>query len=292
MNSANDLIRAAPRYLGTPYSKMDCQAFVEACLKDIGISKNLPGSNAWYRTMTWVGTPEQCKQKFGEIPKGAFLYILKPCGGEPEKYKADGIGNASHIGIYTGISGAEMCGMAMDYGNGDADFYNFGNGAIHSSSSRGCVCTSSFAGKAINGGWNRIGLWDRISYGDDVDKALSGKETPENGIQEGDAGMTATVYAPSGTTVNLRAKPTTAAALVERVPVGTQVTIISESGDWAYIQVGDEDHVVRGYMMSEYLRQDELPPGETQQKTVTVDRAWLEKVHQQIGEYLGSQGVI
>ena len=283
MPSAKDLIRAAPRYLGTPYSKMDCQAFVEACLKVIGISKNLPGSNAWYRTMTWVGTPKECKQKFGEIPKGAFLYILKPSGGEPEKYKADRIGNASHIGIYTGISGAEMCSMAMDYGNGDADFYNYGNGAINSSSIRGYVCTSSFAGKAINGGWNRIGLWDRISYGDDVDKALMGN-------QEGDAGMRATVYALSGSTVNLRAKPTTAAALVERVPVGTQVTIISESGDWAYIQVGDEDHGLCGYMMSEYLRQDELPPGETQQETVMVDRAWLEKVYQKIGEYLGSKG--
>ena len=285
MPSAKDLILAAPRYLGTPYSRMDCQAFVEACLKDIGINLNLPGSNAWYRAMSWTGTPEQCKQKFGEIPKGAFLYILKPSGGEPEKYKPDGIGNASHIGIYTGMTGWEMCqigGAGVDCDHGD--------GAIHSSSSRGMVCTSTFAGKAINGGWNRIGLWDRISYGDDVDKALRGKETPENGIQGGDAGMTATVYAPSGSTVNLRAKPTTAAALVERVPVGTHVTIISESGDWAYIQVGDEDHGLCGYMMSEYLRQDELPPGETQQETVMVDRAWLEKVHQTIGEYLGSKG--
>ena len=113
MPSAKDIVlRAAPKYLGTPYSKMDCQAFVEACLKDIGISKNLPGSNAWYRTMTWVGTPEECEHSFGSIPVGAFLYVLKQDGGEPEKYKSDGIGNANHIGIYTGMTGKEMVELA------------------------------------------------------------------------------------------------------------------------------------------------------------------------------------
>lgn len=56
-------------YLGTSYSRMDCQAFVEACLRDVGISEDLPGSNAWYRAMTWVGTPEECKSRFGSIPK-------------------------------------------------------------------------------------------------------------------------------------------------------------------------------------------------------------------------------
>lgn len=288
MPSANDLIRAAPRYLGVPYSKLDCQAFVEACLKDICISKNLPGSNAWYRTMTWVGTPEQCKQKFGEIPKGAFLYILKPSGGEPEKYKPDGIGNASHIGIYTGISGAEMCSIAMDYGNGDADFYNYGNGAIHSSSSRGCVCTSTFAGKAINGGWNRIGLWDKISYSQKVNGLLTGQKTPENGIHSGGEAMTATVFAQSGGSVNLRSKPTTAASLIERVPIGTQVTIISESGDWAYIELTGSD--VRGYMMSEFLIPGEIKTDGTLPEDVVVKRQWLQDVYQQIGEYLGIRG--
>ena len=46
------------KYLGTPYSEMDCQAFVEACLRDAGINLDLAGSNAWYRKMDWTGTPE------------------------------------------------------------------------------------------------------------------------------------------------------------------------------------------------------------------------------------------
>ena len=116
MKSANDLIRSAPNYLGVPYSHLDCQAFVERCLRDIGIDKNLPGSNAWYREVKdhgWVGTPEECKQKYGLIPPGAFLFILEQNGKEPEKYKGDGIGNASHIGIYTGMSGSEMVKIAL-----------------------------------------------------------------------------------------------------------------------------------------------------------------------------------
>lgn len=281
--SAQDLIRAAPKYLGTPYSKLDCQAFVERCLTDIGIDLNLAGSNAWFRKMTWVGTPDECKKKFGSIPKGAFLFILKQDGGEVEKGYHDGIGNASHIGIYTGMTGAEMCDLAIGYGIGDADIYNFGNGAIHSSSSRGHVCTSTFAGKAINGGWNRIGLWEKISYGGKIDELLGGKESNS----EGGEGVTATVYAPEGQTVNVRMKPSTSASLVERLPVGTQVEIISESGDWAYIESGN----VKGYMMSKYLKVGQIRPGEGESSDfVSVPRTWLQNTYDQIGEYLGIKG--
>ena len=289
MPSAKDIVlRAAPKYLGTPYSKMDCQAFVEACLKDIGISKNLPGSNAWYRTMTWVGTPEECEHSFGSIPVGAFLYVLKQDGGEPEKYKSDGIGNANHIGIYTGMTGKEMVELAKQAGVKNAEAYNFGDGAINSSSTRGCVCTSKFANKSINGGWNRVGLWDRLYYWESTKTSEKGEKTPANSTCKGENNMTATVYAQSGSTVNLRSKPTTSAALVERVPIGTLATIISESGDWAYIELDGSD--VRGYMMSEYLRPGEIEHDGTQSDTVTVKREWLQGVYQQIGEYLGIRG--
>lgn len=136
------------RYIGTPYSEMDCQAFVERCLKDCGNNTNLSGSNAWYREVMkngWVGTPEECKRLQGEVPKGAFLFIVKEVSDStPEKYRHDGYGDAIHIGIVT----------------------NKDKGAIHSSKSRGEVCQSEFHGKTIkNGGWNRVGLWDKVNYG-------------------------------------------------------------------------------------------------------------------------------
>ena len=73
--SAADLSKAGSKYLGCSYSEMDCQKFVEKCMADVGLKKDLPGSNAWYRFVTWKGTTEECKRKFGKIPEGAFLFI-------------------------------------------------------------------------------------------------------------------------------------------------------------------------------------------------------------------------
>lgn len=273
MPKAVDLLKVAPKYLGTPYSKMDCQAFVERCLKDIGIDDNLPGSNAWYRRMTWVGTPEECKSSFGDIPRGAFLFILKRDGKEPEKYRPDGIGNASHIGIYTGMSGAEMCKIASEtFQIPDALNYDFGDGAINSSSTHACVCTSKFAGKAISGGWNRVGLWDALSYE---------MTFPAGDTYTGDDFMTATVTALSGSSVKMRAKPSTSCRTYWDVPVGETVVVNSQDGEWSAISWAGKD----GFMQTKYLSFDGSDAG-----TVTVSRAKLEAIYQEIGELLGVVG--
>ena len=98
-------------YVGIPYSKLDCQGFVEEVLKDCGVRKpdgtvyNWRGSNSmWRNYIKWKGTIEECLKKFGEIPLGAFLFLLKWDGGEQEKGYHDGEGNASHVGLYTGTS--------------------------------------------------------------------------------------------------------------------------------------------------------------------------------------------
>ena len=141
MIDGNRLAAVGFEKLGTPYRKMDCQAFVEWCLRQCGLKKDLAGSNAWYREVMrngWVGSPEACVQQFGKVPAGAFLFIHAFDGGEERRGYRDGLGNASHIGIVTGK----------------------GEGAIHSSSSRGCVAESVFRNKTVpNGGWNRVGLW-------------------------------------------------------------------------------------------------------------------------------------
>ena len=131
--------------LGTPYREMDCQAFIEWCLRQCGLKKDLAGSNAWYREVMKNGTvmtPEECVKQLGKVPAGAFLFIHAFDGGEEKRGYRDGLGNASHIGIVTGK----------------------GEGAIHSSSSRGCVAESGFRGKTIRGGWNRVGLWNKVRY--------------------------------------------------------------------------------------------------------------------------------
>ncbi len=172
---AKDLALAGEKYLGRSYQEMDCQAFVEQCLRNVGISLNLAGSNAWYRKMTWVGSPEECRQKFGSVPIGAFLFILASDGKEPAKYREDGIGNASHIGIRTGR----------------------GDGAIHSSQTRGCVAESVFRDKTIRGGWNRVGLWDELDYGEMVNGIL-GEKCDGGGVPGCDIGDGSFCPSPDG----------------------------------------------------------------------------------------------
>lgn len=226
--SAEQFSRVGDQYLGISYNVMDCQSFVERCMADVGISMDLAGSNAWYRKMTWVGTPEECKQKFRTIPKGAILFILENDGGEVQRGYHDGLGNASHMGIYT----------------------NRGKGAIHSSQSRGCVCESEFHGKTIpNGGWNRIGLWDRFDYGDSVNSILSGFSESAN---EGDGkpmGHIATVTSENGKGVNMRSNPSTNAAVLIQLPVGTKVDATEVDADWSKIVYNGKT----GYMMSKFL---------------------------------------
>lgn len=269
----NDLAKAGCKYLGRTYDSMDCQAFVEKCLADCGIHRNLSGSNAWYREMTWTGTPEECRNKFGGIPDGAFLFILKQDSGEPAKYKNDGIGNASHIGIRTGMSGRQMVKQAKSEGDAEASKYNYGNGAIHSSASRGHVCTSEFKDRTIKGGWNMIGLWNRIDYGEKINKEIkSGEyildvpETPESNPTPG------IVFASIGTTVKMRQRPSTGCGVYWNVPIGDTVDIL-QTGDWDRIRWNG----YIGYMRSTFVKKtDSFADIEPEEPKVQLARVWAE----------------
>ena len=98
-------------YIGIPYEKLDCQGFVERVLADCGVRKpngtvyDWRGSNSmWRNYIKWKGTIEECKKKFGEIPLGAFLFLLKWDGKEADRGYHDGLGNATHVGLYVGTS--------------------------------------------------------------------------------------------------------------------------------------------------------------------------------------------
>ena len=97
------------KYDKIKYSEKDCQAFCELVLKDLGVRApngkpyDWKGSNDMYRNaVSWVGTIEECKRKFGEIPLGAWAFMWDTTGREKERGYYDGKGNASHIGIYIG----------------------------------------------------------------------------------------------------------------------------------------------------------------------------------------------
>ena len=95
------------KYDNIPYSKMDCQAFVEEVLADCGVRNsngkryNWKGSNdMWRNALMWKGTIQDALDTFGHIPDGAWLFIVKNDGGETERGYNDGQGNATHVAIY------------------------------------------------------------------------------------------------------------------------------------------------------------------------------------------------
>lgn len=98
-----------PKYNKYKYDDMDCQKFVEKVLYDSGVRKpdgsayNWKGSNSmWRSALSWRGTIAEAVEKFGQIPDGAWAFMLKYDGGEKDRGYTDGEGNASHVGIYVG----------------------------------------------------------------------------------------------------------------------------------------------------------------------------------------------
>jgi len=257
MAKASELAKAGCPYLGRLYSDMDCQKFIEKILFDVGIRLDLKGSNAWYRKMTWVGSPEECKRKFGLIPVGAFLFIHAYDGGEEAKSYHDGKGNASHIGLYTGLTGQQMVDIAVTAGDSKAVNYNFGNGAIHSSQSREHVCTSNFSGKTIRGGWNVIGLWDRIDYGEKVNAILRGSSSgqAEHSGSEGGISTMYTATVSGGTPsspINMRRNPNTNSSLIEQIPQGSKVAVLDDGSEWCTVVYKG----MTGYVMKQFVHAD------------------------------------
>ena len=242
--NAKEFASNASQFLGTSYEKMDCQKFVEAVMKTVGINLDLAGSNTWFRKMDWVGTPEECQRTFGMVPTGAILFILEFNGKEPAQYRNDGKGNASHMGIVT----------------------NTGQGAIHSSSSRGCVAESKFKGKTIpNGGWNRIGLSNLFDYGFDI----GGKQMRSYFVHGG------VLTAP----IHMREKASKNSAIVADIPQNTNIDYLSENDGWAKVIYNG----ITGFVKSEFVKSTEsgtvntdfVDPGtpEIRDQLIEIDKA-------------------
>jgi cell wall-associated NlpC family hydrolase len=87
--------------LGIPYSKLDCQAFVERCFADAGWFFDSRGSNDMWRNYVCTRTP-LASGILDEVPPGAAVFTIKQDGGEVERGYDDNMGNAAHVGLYVG----------------------------------------------------------------------------------------------------------------------------------------------------------------------------------------------
>lgn len=81
--------------------------------------------------------------------------------------------------------------------------------------------------------------------------------------------MTATVVAESGRTVNLRKSP--GGALVDRLPVGTEVVVAARQDGWSRVAYGQ----LVGWMMDDYLdfgETEDAPAGPLEQRVAELTR--------------------
>ena len=115
--------------------------------------------------------------------------------------------------------------------------------------------------------------WDCVAYLTDVDY---GEAVPVET-------KFARVVLPAGavgTTVNMRVDARKSSAVVARVPVGSEVRIISDAGEWCGIGYGDKN----GWMMSNYL---EYPNQDGESESISAeDREALEAALKQAEEAL------
>jgi len=228
MLDVNKLIASVEECLGWPYVSpgtndargIDCSGLFVKAYRDQDASI-YHGSNTIYR--------KYCSEK-GKLTNVSQLKpgmaVFKWNANTPEKFD-DGLGDFQHIGLVTGVNPLRI---------------------VHASSAAGCVTTDTKLGKWAYWGWLK-----------DVSKADNLQHTPSEPTEGDDEPMATTefvtVIADSGSTVNLRAKAKSMAALVERVPLGARVEVLGTCGSWTKVRFGSRT----GYMMTKFLTAEEDP---------------------------------
>lgn len=117
---------------GYTYEQYDCIGFVNLCRQTntpplptlINGTNSLwrstrtftftvSGQTVTYNELYWKGTIAECINQYGAVPQGALLFKCHPEGSEgydtiPPEYYGDGIGNFTHVGIYTNLGEGVM----------------------------------------------------------------------------------------------------------------------------------------------------------------------------------------
>lgn len=131
---------------------------------------------------------------------------------------------------------------------------------------------TGFVSSPISQNWSHVGYLKQVDY------------DSEKGNEDMNEAKTATVTAANGTTVNLRKTP--GGDLVDRVPVGTKVTVVSQQNGWSRVEY---DGTV-GWMMDKYLDFGNSPIEVTPDEdmvTVTMPRETAEKLRDLLAGAVG-----
>ena len=241
--------------VGYTYDEMDCQAFIEHCVKQAGGSMDYSGSNDMARKAVWMGTLENAKAA-GKLVPGAGMLIHEDTESNlPAKYRGDGLGDFSHVGLYVGEDA-----LTDTDKNGQKRSCN----VVHSSSSMGRV-----AGSTLKNGWTHVMWFSEIDYGADVQPGVEigaeiSQETTvdangaEGGLTAGtpaaSAERYATVVSPDGNPVKLRKSASQKEPVYWKVNNGARVLVERERDGWSLVTaICTDGYTRRAYMMSQFL---------------------------------------
>lgn len=136
--------------LGITYQQEMCDVFVRNTVKRAGGDMGrYAGSNDMFRNACESVHELDMAIREGLLSPGCVLFIVEYNGKEPPQYQEDGLGNASHIGFYTGIE----------------------HEVVHSSASKGGVVPST-----LKSGWTHVGWLKAVDY---IHEAAPDFETPQ-----------------------------------------------------------------------------------------------------------------
>lgn len=241
--------------VGYTYDEMDCQAFVEHCVRQAGGSMDYSGSNDMARNAVWLGTLENAKAA-GKLVPGAGMLIHEDTEANlPAKYRGDGLGDFSHVGLYVGEDA-----LTDTDKNGKSRSCD----VVHSSSTMRRV-----AGSTLKNGWTHVMWFAEIDYGEQVEPGVEiGSEISqgtnidatgaEGGLTAGtpaaSAERYATVVSPDGNPVKLRKTASQKEPVYWMVNPGARVLVEREKNGWALVTaVCSDGYVRRAYMMGQFL---------------------------------------
>ena len=150
--TANQVARAATlaAHVGYTYDELDCQAFVEHCVRQAGGRMDYLGTNDMARRAAWLGTLDEARAQ-GRLVPGAGLLIRESTEANlPARYAGDGLGDFSHVGLYVGENALT---------DTDKNGRRRACDAVHSSATMGRV-----AGSTLQNGWTHALWFPEIDY--------------------------------------------------------------------------------------------------------------------------------
>lgn len=256
--TANQVARAATAaaHVGYTYEEMDCQAFIEHCVRQAGGSMDYRGSNDMARGAAWLGTLSQARAQGRLVPGAGVLIREETEANLPARYAGDGLVDFSHVGLYVGE-------------NALTDVDKKGNArscdVVHSSATMGRV-----AGSTLSNGWTHAMWFPEIDYGNEAGLGVDQGAGIDQGVDDGGTsvgdGLTAgapaagaeryaMVVSPDGGPVKLRKSASRGESLYWLVGAGARVRVERTRDGWSLVTALCTDgYTRRAWMMDAYLR--------------------------------------